>query len=34
MMRKCWKVEPKERPKFEEIRDSLKNMLNVEEVNY
>ena len=31
-MRKCWKDEPKERPTFEEIRESINNMLNDEEV--
>lgn len=32
-MRKCWKVEPKERPTFEELRESLSNMLSDDEVS-
>ena len=32
-MTKCWKVEAKERPTFEEIQESLNNMLNDGEVN-
>ena len=31
-MRKCWKVEPEERPTFEEIRESLNDMLSDKEV--
>ena len=33
IMTKCWKVEAKERPTFEEIQESLNNMLNDGEVN-
>ena len=32
-MTKCWKVEPAERPAFENIYTSLQNMLNDNEVN-
>ena len=28
IMRKCWKVEPEERPTFEQVHKSLSNMLN------
>jgi hypothetical protein len=32
-MTKCWKVEPAERPTFEDIYVSLQNMLMDNEVN-
>ena len=31
-MTKCWKFEPKERPAFEEIRQSLNNILDDKKV--
>ena len=31
-MTKCWKFEPKERPAFEELRQSLNNILNDKKV--
>ena len=32
-MRNCWKAEPKERPTFEEICESLNDMFKQEELN-
>ena len=32
IMTKCWKVEPKDKPTFEEIRESLNSMLNDDKV--
>ena len=34
MMRKCWRVDPKERPTFEDIREWIQDMLMDNEVQF